>query len=153
MRLIKSEFSNSFNRRYAYAYFSILTLTFAKKIRAFQKKGPGFCHFLQKSKSKSRSKKFRWAAHPARLLQKSKIDFCKSRILTLAKVKTFFFGLYLIISCLLSELQVMNHEAVEGAIDSTSYGSGSSRTNVQAMDQGAVEGDIDGASDGRSDRW
>jgi len=73
--------------------------------------------------------------------------------LTLAKVKTFFFGLYLIISCLLSELQVMNHEAVEGAIDSTSYGSGSSRTNVQAMDQGAVEGDIDGASDGRSDSW
>ena len=47
----------------------------------------------------------------------------------------------------------MNHEAVEGAIDSTSYGSGSSRTNVQAMDQGAVEGDIDGASDGRSDSW
>jgi hypothetical protein len=33
----------------------------------------------------------------------------------------------------------MNHEAVEGAIDSTSYESGSSRTNVPAMDQGAVE--------------
>jgi hypothetical protein len=46
----------------------------------------------------------------------------QSRILTLAKVKTFFFRLYLIISCLLSELQAMNHEAVEGDIDSTSYG-------------------------------
>ena len=27
---------------YAYAYFSILTLTFAKIFRAFSKKGPGF---------------------------------------------------------------------------------------------------------------
>ena len=42
-------------------------------------------------------------------------------------------------------------QAMEGAMDGTSYGSRSSRTNVQAMDQGAVEGDIDDASDGRSD--
>ena len=40
-----------------------------------------------------------------------------------------------------------------GAVDGTSYGSGSSRTNVQAMDQGAVEGDIDGAIDARSNGW
>ena len=44
-------------------------------------------------------------------------------------------------------------QAMEGAMDGTSYASGSSRTNVQAMDQGAVEGDIDGASDGRSNGW
>ena len=44
-------------------------------------------------------------------------------------------------------------QAMEGAMDGTSYGSGSSRTNVQAMDQGAVERYIDGASDGRSDSW
>ena len=48
-------------------------------------------------------------------------------------------------------------QAMEGAMDGTSYGSGSSRTNVLAMDQGAVEGDIDGvqamegAMDGTSD--
>ena len=30
-------------------------------------------------------------------------------------------------------------QAMEGAMDGTSYGSGSSRTNVQAMDQGADE--------------
>ncbi len=45
-------------------------------------------------------------------------------------------------------VQAIDHEAVDGE-----YGSGSSRTNVQAMDQGAVEGDIDGASDGRSNGW
>jgi hypothetical protein len=39
-------------------------------------------------------------------------------------------------------------------MDGESDGSGSSRRNVQAMDnQGVVEGAIDGASDGRSDRW
>ena len=32
---------------------------FCKIFPGFSKKGPGFCHFLQKSKSKSSSKKFR----------------------------------------------------------------------------------------------
>jgi len=41
-------------------------------------------------------------------------------------------------------------QAMEGEMDGTSDGSGSSRTNVQAMDQGAIEGDIDGASDERA---
>ena len=79
-------------------------------------------------------------------------------------------------------VQAMDHEAVDGTSDGSRssrrrYGSGScrsegamdgasdgrsngwyklwisSRTNVQAMDQGAVERYIDGASDGRSDSW
>ena len=58
---------------------------------------------------------------------------------------------------MLDNRQIHQINVVVQAIDGTSDGSGSSRTNVQAMDQGAVEGDIDGvqamegAMDGTSD--
>ena len=68
------------NRRYAYAYFSILTLTFAKIFRAFPKKVRAFAIFC-KSQNQNR-------AQNSSVERPSPLDFCRSRILTLAKVKT-----------------------------------------------------------------
>jgi len=75
-------------RRYAYAYFSILTLTFAKIVRAFTKMGPIFAKVKIKIELKivplsgpprsTFAKVDHFDFGKIRLLQKSNFDFGKS---------------------------------------------------------------------------